>query len=156
MTRTINTRFGFVFILVAFFLIAGLLLIRIDSFDLNLPVKNTYVDVRAGTKEQSGGIEIEYNRHATDKHGVEAEQARDAFLNCGDVKYFKLRYQDRYARICNLGDGWFAFQEIRRIGKKVYVEVSSYIPHLKDATWQKVIDWMLYNPDWSSFSGPLP
>ena len=128
--------------------------VHIVSYDLAQPTAIQQLDTCAGTRAESDGITVEYQAHA-ESHGIEANWTRDCFGRYGTVMFFKWPFDDRYARLCMDDEGYIGAQFLKNIGERLYIEVSSYVPHLRDVSLSGVKDWLL-SQGWSVFNGPLP
>jgi hypothetical protein len=112
-----------------------------------------WVFTRKGTTEVSDGITVRYSAHA-EGHGAEGDMARDCFKQRGTYMWFHQAGSNRYARICIFEDGFVALQIlVYNVATKIFDEVSSYVPHLKDSGVEGVIRWLVKECGWTKYMG---
>ncbi|MBN1535166.1 MAG: hypothetical protein JW908_00435 [Anaerolineales bacterium] len=96
---------------------------------------------------------INSSDHATDRHGSDAKRIRRCLDQNGPVQIF--RADDVFYRVCQLDDGRFGIQAVRKISKTydVYREITAFVK--AHGTWEELIAYMnrLKAIPWG---GPLP
>lgn len=94
---------------------------------------------------------IEHSRHATDRHGFDAEYIRQCLDKSGPQIVFRDK-AGMYFLLCQLPDGRWGAELTRKLSDGWH-EVTAYVKG--DGSWKTVTDWLIRQGA-ARFKGPLP